>query len=166
MPFKSWGTTVPFEKYYKSNFTEFIPAGKTVGIYGYQPIAATLTPEALATLQGFDLGFLMSALQYALPCEVNYLQLSWNEPGGTQVTDLVLGIVLRNTRDIDGAQQILNTVFTTSLGAVLAEAYMHQLNAWAVYRLNEDPPIDWLLVAGIGAAAVIGVGIVVALLSR
>ncbi|MCJ7630846.1 hypothetical protein MUP77_00370 [Candidatus Bathyarchaeota archaeon] len=164
MPFKSWGTPVPFDKYYKSNFTEFIPAGRTVGLYGYQPIAATLSPEAFAALQGFDLGFLVSALQTLVPAEVNYVQLSWNELGGTQVTDLVLGVVLRNTQDVDGAQQILNVIFTTSLGAVLAEANMDQLNAWIVYCLNEEPPgipLEWI-VAGVVGAVVVGVIVAVA----
>jgi len=164
MPFKSWGTPVPFEKYYKSNMTEFIPTGRTVGIYGYQPIAATLSQEAFNTLRNFDLGFIVSALQTLVPAEVNYVQLSWNEPGGTRVTDLVLGVVLRNTQDVDGAQQILNVIFTTSLGAVLAEANMDQLNAWTVYRLNEEAPgipLEWI-VAGVVGVAVVGVILAVA----
>ena len=165
MPFKSWGSITTFEKYYKSNLTEHIPTGKIVGLYGYQPIPATLSQNAFTALQTFDLGFIVSTVQTAMKCEVNYAQLSWNEPGGTQVTDLVLAVVLTSLQDIDGAQQILNTIFTTSLGAVLAEAYMNQLNAWVVYRLNESPPIDLVLIAGVGVAAVIGIVLVASILT-
>lgn len=158
MPYKSWGTTVPFEKYFEIKLTDSVPAGKQIGIYGYQPIAATLSSADLYTLRNFNLATLVNAIQTAIPGEVMYMVMSWNEPGGTQVTDLVLGLVFHNTQDLNGVQQILNTIFATSIGIVLTECYMNQLNAWTAYRLNESPPLNWPLIGGVSIALILGVG--------
>lgn len=158
MVYKSWGTPVPFTKYFKINFTESVPAGKQIGIYGYQPIPATLSSADLSALRAFNLTVLVSAIQAAIPGEVKFMEMSWNEPGGTNVTDLVLGLVFHNTQNVDGVQQILNTIFATSIGKVLTECYMNQLNAWKAYRLNESAPLNLPLIGGIVVVAVIGVG--------
>lgn len=165
MPFKSWGTAVQFTEKRDINFSEQVPAGKQIGLYGYQPMPATLSQNNLTALQNFDLNVLVNAIQSAVQGQVNYVQLSWNELGSTQVSDMVLGVVFHNTQDVDGVQQILNTIYATSLGTILAATNMNQLNAWKAYRLNEAPENNWLMIAGI-AGGVIAIAAVVYLVRR
>jgi len=164
MPLKSWGTPVDFTQRRDINFTEQVPYGKTIGLYGYQPIPATLTSQNLAALQNYNLATVATALQTTFQGTVNYIQLSWNE-SGTTVSDLVLGIVFSNTQNVDGVQQILNTIYASSLGTLLVATNMSQLNAWKAYRLNEAPENNWLMIVGV-AGGIVAVAAIVYLIKK
>ncbi len=147
MPFKSWGTSVDFTQKRDVTFTEMVPYGKVIGLYGYQPVPAILSSQNLSALQNYNLATIANAIQASFQGQVNYLQLSWNESGMT-VSDMVLGIVFSNTQNIN-CQEILNTVYASTIGPILVATNMGQLNAWKAYRLNEAPETNWLMIAGI-----------------
>ena len=165
MPFKSWGAPVAFTQKRDINYTELVPAGKIIGLYGYQPAPATLTQANFSALQSFDLATIANSIQAAFQGTVNYIQLSWNETGGKTVSDLVMGVVFSNTTDVGGVQAILNAVYASPIGGILVATNMAQLNAWKAYRLNEASETNWIMIAGV-AGGIIAVAAIAYLIRK